>query len=420
MSIRSGFQRRRKKLREVLLRGFQFSQLGRRRLRRPQWLQTLTRKMKRGPSPRQYLRRDIHPNQFRNPQKKGSRLVLGVSRNLRRYRHYVSLATLLFVAVVWVSVLFGSSSLYLSKIVIEGNKEIETEALEQLMTEYMDSRSLLLIKHSHRLFFRPSKLEERINARYGLEELSFDLHWPSKRVAVYLKEKTSVLAYAVDNAYFTIDKQGSIVRPLDGIESIDVSQDIPLIYDYTGDLPPVVSQQILAPAAIEAILNLYIELKKYPAFSVHSFRIKESLQRAIAFDKDVPNPSGSQRISGSPDQELEAAIDSIAQARTTNEKVSLLREAFADLNVERLEEGRVDELLREEKRFEPNPEYSYQELEVYTKEGWSIKFGHDVLEDPAFVAEYLKYFATLNSQIDLASEVGEYVDLRFSGRIYYR
>jgi hypothetical protein len=116
---------------------------------------------------------------------------------------------------------------------------------------------------------------------------------------------------------------------------------------------------------------------------------------------------------------LEQAAESIASAQTIDEKVQELKDALENLEVEKLEEGRLDQLLKEERVYEPSEDFQYQELEVYMQEGWSLKLGHVLFENSQETNTMLNIFATLNQQINI-EEVREYIDLRFTNRVYYR
>lgn len=368
-----------------------------------------------------YLRKDILQKQFSNPDKKKTSFTKVLKRMLSNQRFRIAQVILVFVLFSWFSILFIKPTFYLENIRIEGTQEINPEDIEQVVDEYLGKRSLALIKRAHILFLREKKLASLIHEQYSLDNLEFTKYWTSQLLVVDVTEKVSVALYSIKGEYYAIDTDGRVIRRVPEEEG-PLESGLPIIYQYAEIESPHIGDIIFNPGFNEAIVMIHDELNKYPSIEVHSYRLKESEQHSIvlkekqAIEKDIDQADSEKQAEDALDQ----ALNSIAQARTTEEKLLSLQDALDQIEIEKLEEERVEELLREQKEFLPDENYHLLELDVFTKAGWSIRFGHEVLEDPAMVKNYLNIFATLSGQVDLAGEVNEYVDLRFPNRIYYR
>jgi cell division septal protein FtsQ len=309
---------------------------------------------------------------------------------------------------------------YLDRIAITGNEEIQSSDLNAMISDYMQKRSIFLIKRSHLFFFNEKSVEQSIRDKYGLESITFTSHWPSKSLQIDVKEKSSILVYSVDDQYFTIDKQGTIIRQTTN-EEIATKEDTPTIYQFDKDLPQV-GEQVLTENTIASILSLYSELQKYPFLSIHSFRLKPANKQTIVIPEKLPESESkdSTKDDSTLNAELENLADSIAQAKTVEDKISEIKSALSEIDIEKLEEGEIERYLEQEKVFEPNDSITFDQLEVYTNNGWSLLLGTEPLQNPDSVKSYLNVFATLNSQLSIEGEVKEYIDLRFPNRVYYR
>jgi len=367
-----------------------------------------------------YLRRDVHKKSFENPYPKKVKTTKVLAKIFANKRYLFAKLALVVSLFIWFIVLFVQPTFYIDRIAISGNQEIQTNDLRAMITEYMQKRSPFLIKRSHLFFFNESTVEEAIRERYGLESITFTSHWPSRSLQIDLKEKSSILVYSVDDQYFTIDKKGTVIRQTDH-EEIALKEATPTIYQFSDTLPEV-GQQVLTEGDIQSILTLYNELQKYPYLSIHSFRLKPAEKQTVIIPEKLPesNEPTPDNTTDELNQELEDLADSIAQAQTVEDKISQIKSALSDIDIEKLEEGEIERYLEQEKVFEPNESIQFDQLEVYTTAGWSLLLGTEPLQNPGSVKNYLDIFATLNSQLAIEGEVKEYIDLRFPHRVYYR
>ncbi len=373
-----------------------------------------------GKKAKSYLRRDVHQKSFENPYQKKvtARRVLGKIFTDKRYLFAkIGLSLTLF---IWFIVLFVQPTFYLDRIAVFGNEEIQTNDLKSMVFDYMDKRSIFLIKRSHLFFFNQNTVEQAIRDKYGLESITFTSHWPSHSLQIDLKEKSSILIYSVDDQYFTIDKQGTVIRQTTSEEILE-KEDTPTIYQF-GETIPQVGEQVLTERNIASILTLYSELEKYPFLSIHSFRLKPANKQTIVIPEKLPESET--KVANNDDSklnaELESLADSIAQAKTVEDKISEIKSALSEIDIEKLDEGEIERYLEQEKVFIPDDSITFDQLEVYMNNGWSLLLGADPLQNPDSIKSYLDIFATLNSQMSIEGEVKEYIDLRFPNRVYYR
>lgn len=417
----SGFKKQRKSGRSFLTYIALFNRFAKRVLSRtiftfPSWR---GKRQKQSVRPQAYLQRDVSRKRLSNPYTKEPKIKLFVADFFSAQRFRLSFSLLIIATFLWFFLLFLKPTFYLTTVTVKGAQEIDPETIVTMAQEHLSKRHWLLVLKSHRLFLDTDKLATQIHEQYDLEQLEFVPHWPSKSLEIIVKEKPSMLVYAVDNHYYAIDKNGQVIREL-GTTLDPKALAVPVIYDYDLTVQPTVSKPVLTSAFIKSINALSAGLTEYPDVHIHSFRIRLSPQREIRIADHVPETAVETPAKKSEaTRQLEKAAESIASAKTIDEKVNELKDALKNLEVEKLEEGKLDQLLKEERIYEPNEAFQYQELEVYMQEGWSLKLGHVLFENSQETNELLNIFATLKHQINI-EEVREYIDLRFTNRVYYR
>jgi cell division septal protein FtsQ len=426
MRVRSGFKKNQKNHRKQSKALFVYVQKKVKRiLKSPVFIDPIKRVFKKKTAPRRrantYLKRDCLKKELHNPyQKKKKTQIKTLVSMLQQKRFGISLVILgLIVSLLGIS-LFTKPTFYLTRISLSGLTEIPEPDVTQIIQEQLDKRSYLLIKRSHLFFLSEKRIEEAIRDKYGLESITFDTHWPSRSLMIKLKEKTSVLAYSVDDDYFTMDKSGSIIKSLDQA-SLEQKTSIPLIYQYGADEPPLVGDHVMTEGNIQTILDLYTALQTYDALTIHSFRLRPIEKRTVIIPEKNPILNEvDESIDTVSEQALDDLADSIAHASTVEEKISEIKSALEEIDIKKLEEGEIERYLETERVYEPDDSYQFQELEIYTVNGWSIKLGAKIFDDPTELEKFLDIFATLNQEVDLAGEIKDYIDLRFPDRVYYR
>lgn len=372
--------------------------------------------------PRRYLKKDVKQKTFNNPYRVGGKRKQNFRNILENKRYIIAQIALVFILITWIFVLFVQPTFYLVAIRVEGTKEINADDIVRIIHDHMKSRSRLLIKHAHLFFLDENELESMIRQRYGLDTIEFTTHWPSHSLLVQLTEKSSILGYSINDAYYTIDRLGTIIREVNAAEFTSQSEDnrYPIIYEYDASQTPEIGSQVLSEENIKTILTLYEELKKYPSFDIHSFRLKQARKGEIKIPEKFPEIPREQDSENDLESSLDDLADSIAHAQTIDEKIANIKQTLEDIDIEKIEEGSIDKYLETEKRFTPNDSIQFQELEIYTNQGWTLKLGAEVLLDDQEVEKLLDIFATLSREVDIEREVKDYIDLRFSNRIYYR
>lgn len=366
-----------------------------------------------------FLNKDIHKKNYENPFSKKRKGAGALLATIKKKRFAISQILLIAVLIVWFTVLFVQPTLYIDRVKIEGNEEIQLNDLLKLVNEHLEKRNLLLIKRSHRFFLATDKLEEKIRERYGLESITFTPHWPSKSLHIKLKEKASVLAYSVDDNYYTIDRQGVIIRQLESFDELNNKGHIPVIYNFETGNNETVGTAVLTPANIAVITALHQELNKFTSLSLHSFRLKSSPKKEITIPNKRPAPPEKEKDDEDISEDLNELAQAIVNAETIDKKIETI-EQLDTFKVEKVEEGEFVREIEKETVYKPDDDYQLKELEVYMQKGWSLKLGHEVLDSMEIMKKYLDIFATLNSEIDIEREVKEYIDLRFPNRVYYR
>lgn len=363
-----------------------------------------------------YLQRDVHSKRFENPYQRQPRFVR-LRDAFITYRFRIGFSALVLALGLWIYVLFFTNNFYVRAVTVTGTQEIPNADVVAMINKHFNERAWLIFPRRHLFFLGLDALEQQIHAKYHLSSLHFRRVWSSQRFEASLEEKPSVFVYSVDTKFFSLDREGIVIRELpQQPENIAV----PVIYQYDSSAQPQVGQAVLNAQAIDAIERLYSGLQSYPSFQVQSFRIRVSPQRQITIVEKTPEPEKKPEPTDPNAPALAKAAESIANAKTESERVASLKQALQDISVEKLEEKTIDDLLKEERVYQPDPQYQFQELEIAMKQGWSLKAGHTILQNADEANRILNIFATLNQQINISGEVKEYIDLRFGNRVYYR
>ncbi len=367
--------------------------------------------------PQTYLKRDIHKKRLGNPYNKEPWYLRAWQQVVVANRFGIAASILLLTIAAWLAIIFIQPTFYLTRVDVQGAQDISPEEISQLVKTHFSKRSLFLVSRSHRMFLGLDKLRGEISAHYDLELLRFEPDWTARTLTIFIKEKPSIFTYGIADKYFAVDKEGVIIRELP--PDADKSS-LPVIYEYEGGDLPSIGDAVLTPNFIASIIRLQEGFKAYPSILIHSFRLRISPQREITLVDEPPTLEDEKKAEQQQAvNDFEAAAESIAQAKTIDEKVKELQAAIENLSIEKLEEGKLDQLLKEQRVYAPKAGFAYKELEIYTQQGWSIKVGHDVFEDATNADKILNIFATLSGAVDF-SEVREYVDLRIPNRVYYR
>lgn len=377
------------------------------------------RKKKQPSKPQHYLKRDIHRKRLDNPFTKENIFQKFWYQGILAHRYEIASTTLILVVITWFIVVFVKPTLYITRVSVSGTTEIDSSELQTVALDHLSQRNWLFIPKSHRLFLDLDSLRAQILSKYDLEYLRFEPDWTGHILQISLQEKPSLFVYAVQERYFALDRAGSVIREL--TEQPDpATLAVPILYEYDSTQMPSVGQRVLDPQFVASIQTLASGLTAFPEIQIHSFRLRVSPQREITI-VDEPPTSDTDKANEKNDAEeaFESAAASIAQAKTIEQKVNELKQALESLSIEKLEEGKLDQLLKEQRVYKPTDGYLFKELEIYTKDGWSIKVGHDVFTDATAAERALNIFATLEQSINL-KEVREYIDLRVPNRVYYR
>ncbi len=371
------------------------------------------------PRPQQYLKRDIHRKRLNNPFTKEPVANKLWEQGVVAHRFGIASSMLVLVSGIWINVVFVKPTFYIDRIVVTGTQEIDPEELTNITKQHLARRSWIFVPRSHRWLMDLSTLRTAVLAQYDLDYLRLEPDWTAHTLEISLQEKPSLYIYAVSNRFFALDKEGSVIRELPAQPDM-TSMDVPVLYEYDETRIPAVGDNALTPQCIASIRTLVEGFKAYPQVQIHSFRLRVSPQQEITIVDEPPQTSADKdKAQDKSDKALADAAQSIAHAQTIEEKVTELKDALKSLSIEKLEEGKLDQIIKDERVYKPTEGYVYKELELYTKQGWSIKIGHNVFDDATAAEQVLNIFATLEQNINLG-EVREYIDLRIPNRVYYR
>lgn len=371
-------------------------------------------------SQKDILRRQISTKGFIDTEKKQGDTIRAIKKLLQKHRLQISTASLCVILAIWAYLIVATPYFYINNIEIHGTKEIPISEINNLVNQHIDQRNWLFIKRSHRMFLNISELDQTIKKSYSLKSLSFKPNLSAKTLTVCIEEKDPAFVYSINDQFFSIDDSGFVIRSVTATEL--ATMNIPQIYDYQ-ERQVSIGQQLLLPEQVLAIQSLYHNLQGYSFMDIHSFRLKPSKQQTVTITKKAPEQTEEGHMEEKDElikKQLEDLTRSIDSADSINEKIARLKKTLDTITPERVEAGKIEELMTEQQVYQINNDYNLPQLELYTKQGWSIRFGYKILQHEQSPEELLNIFATLSGKLDIAGEVKEYIDLRFENRIYYR
>lgn len=146
---------------------------------------------------------------------------------------------------------FQAAWLSLSKIVVLDNKDVSTEAVQNLAKEKLEQRRYLFFRNNNFFLANTDSLAESLKQTYNLNGLSIKKSFPNKLI-IRLEEKVSQFIWFKDGTYYLIDAQGALNR------QIEAPDDKYVILDDQRSYRPGEGQDIFREDEIKAIQDIFM------------------------------------------------------------------------------------------------------------------------------------------------------------------
>jgi len=151
------------------------------------------------------LKRDYQKKEFVNPY----------FENQKPKSKFDTALYLKIMAVVLVLyVVFFSNLLKMDNINTHGFDMINQEEFNQVVNDELDSWRWYLLPSRHMIFFSKSRLADKINSLYSLENLSINRGWRKLDITVAEKVSYLIIFNAHDQTFYFADSEGDITSSL--------------------------------------------------------------------------------------------------------------------------------------------------------------------------------------------------------------
>lgn len=184
--------------------------------------------------PRNYHPARVSRERFANPYFKAkkadrvahSRLKYLLSKVPPRAWLLIFGLLIVFIAVLWL--LTCSSLLLVKKIEVRGTVESEQKTIESMAWEQSAFTRWWFFPQNKMFVFDKAALAKKIQDRYALDGLGLKRRLPSTLIVV-VKEKPAAATWFEADAYYLVDRDGWIIRPLDAPQP-----GLPIFYNNGG------------------------------------------------------------------------------------------------------------------------------------------------------------------------------------------
>jgi cell division septal protein FtsQ len=315
-------------------------------------------------------------------------------------------------------IIFGTKYFIIKNINITGNKNITTEEINNILNPYLEKKFLFLIPHNNYWFFNTNRgvevIQNSVSNKFALESVKIEKKWPDT-INLSITERIPGLVWMTNNNYYYLDLKGIATQKIDKIE--DINADFPKITDLNNK-PVELDKQVINEKIVNYILNLEKNFTNQTSLKIDSYSIPEVTcqEQEYKLEKYIQED-----IKDTEDEETKAKKEAIlkeynAGELTVEESLSLLEqinnEQKANNNVNQTEKMAWKEVYTP---IECDLTKVATEIDAET-ENFNVLF--DVNLDLNNQLEKLKKL--MNSELQDLSVVNDYIDLRFSDKIYYK
>lgn len=333
---------------------------------------------------------------------------------------YLGILLLIFGSIGYLT--FGTSYFIITNISVSGNENITTNEVTTIINNHLNQNRLFILPRKNYIFFNTNKatqvLEQEINNKFALESLSINKKW-SNTIEIQLKERIPGLIWASNEEYHFIDLEGVVSQKIDNIE--EQKQNFPIIYD-KNNAPLEENKQVITKELINFIFEIEDKIPQISKLEIESYNIpeitcQEQQYRAEKIIKQEIEETEDEEVKDQKREILEQYNQgeiSIDESLSMLEDVKKQEKSSSNSNTNSEDE----ELIKWEAVYIPK-DCDYikvnNEINITTKQGYEIYFDNNIDLD----GQLNNLNMVLNQKIDNPENL-QYIDLRFSDRVYYK
>lgn len=339
---------------------------------------------------------------------------------------WVYLIIILVIVFCFCLIFFRLSIFKIDQVSIAGTKNINTQEIEEVVNYHLGSNKLILFKKSNYWLFSEKGLrgdiEENLKDKILIKELKVETSWPMT-LTVEIKESIPNLAWITDGKQYYLDLDGVVTQKIDNTES---SADLPIIYDQ-NNLSINISDQVISKELVDFVIKI---IEEFPnklsvgGIEIESFSIPEIKCQEKKIIPTEVSVDSQERMDIDTEEDGLTQQKRDIQERFKDGEISIdeslillenLRREYVATNPELDSE---DFKIEYEEIFEDFPcDYikTVKDIEVTTNEGWKI-----------YLTLYLDFDQQINNlNLVLKEKLTqrenlEYIDVRFTDRVYFK
>lgn len=313
-------------------------------------------------------------------------------------------------------IIFGTKYFIIKNIIISGNKNITADEINNTLNSYLNSKLLFLIPHNNYLFFQANRgvdqIKNNISNKFALEKIEIRKKWPDT-IEININERIPGLIWIANNEYYYLDLQGIATQKIDKLT--DVNADFPQITDLNNKKVEL-NKQVIGQNIIDYILKLEKSFNSQTGLKINSYTIpkvtcqEQEYKLAKIIENDI-NETENAEIK----QEKENILKEYnAGELTIEESLGLLEEINnqSNNNVNTTEKTAWQQVSTP---VECNLVVVAKEIDAQTDD-FKILFDTSVNLDN----ELSNLKKLLNTELKDLQVVHDYIDLRFTNKIYYK
>lgn len=325
---------------------------------------------------------------------------------------YLTISALLLLGIIYF--IFWAGYFDITDIKIEGNQNIKTEELKNIVDELMAKKKIFILPQNNLIILGPTKVEqvitEKVKNKFALENIFVEKDFPHT-LKIIIKERIPGLIYINENGegeHYYLDLKGFLVAEEKtlGLETTE----FPKLYDL-NQRQINLGEQVISENLMSFIINLSRAIKEKTSLEIESFSLPEIKCQEKQYLLEKVKLEGEQPV-----EEKEKKLEILEKYEkgeiTGEEAMKMLETAAGNTNINSQEVFKIKEA------FKDKP-CDYRK--ILTQINAKIKTGYEVYfsSDSDLERQINNLNTVLQQKIPNPKQIS-YIDLRFSDRVYYK
>lgn len=325
---------------------------------------------------------------------------------------WVYIAICLLITTATIYFIFFAGYFTIREVQIEGNQELKTEEIKNIVDEAMNKNRFLIFPQKNLLMLSSKKLknsiEEKNKNKFALENLTVEKDY-FHTLKIIIKERIPGLVYVEvgEGSFYYLDLKGIAAAKLDTPE-----EKYPKIYDQ-NKREIKLGEATISPELMDFIINLSKAFGEKTSIETESFALPEIKCQEKQYVLEKTKIEGKE-TSEEKKKKLEILEKYERGEITGEEAMELLETTATNINTNTA----IQEVFQIKETFKDKPcDYLkiLTQVNVKTKTGFVVYFNSELdLE-----RQINNLNAVLSEEISDPKLI-QYIDLRFNDRVYFK